>query len=259
MADSSVDGDGHGSGVDANGDGVDTKSLLSDFYGAMLSAPADSEGGDVGTAVEGWADAGVEEEHIHARSSTVRRVDETLDLDSERFQPSLYVEELLRSRPMKDLLDDDARLVQQKRSLDSDMQMLVYENYSKFITATDMIRRMKENVEGMESDMNRLLHNIHDIQRTTSAIEQQLTPNRERVENLVGVSRLLKRLEFLFELPGRLEKSIQLGAYEQAVKSAHNIRMICIHIYILHITYALHHSTTTHPPILPALPCSAVR
>ena len=39
------------------------------------------------------------------------------------------------------------------KSLDSDMQMLVYENYSKFITATDTIRRMKSNVEGMEVRM----------------------------------------------------------------------------------------------------------
>jgi hypothetical protein len=32
-------------------------------------------------------------------------------------------------------------MVQEIKSLDSDMQMLVYENYSKFITATDTIRR----------------------------------------------------------------------------------------------------------------------
>jgi hypothetical protein len=35
------------------------------------------------------------------------------------------------------------------------------------------------------------------------------------VHNLVGVDRLLKRLEFLFELPGRLKKSIDLGAIAQ--------------------------------------------
>ena len=34
---------------------------------------------------------------------------------------------------MKELLDADNRLVSQKRSLDSDMQMLVYENYNKFL------------------------------------------------------------------------------------------------------------------------------
>ena len=34
--------------------------------------------------------------------------------------------------------------------------MLVYENYSKFITATDTIRRMKDNVEEMGGRMDEL-------------------------------------------------------------------------------------------------------
>ena len=51
-------------------------------------------------------------------------------------------------------------LVQETRALDGDMQMLVYENYSKFITATDTIRTMKVNVEGMGSRMELLEQNI---------------------------------------------------------------------------------------------------
>lgn len=33
------------------------------------------------------------------------------------------------------------------------MQMLVYENYNKFISATETIKRMKANVEAMDDDM----------------------------------------------------------------------------------------------------------
>ena len=36
------------------------------------------------------------------------------------------------------------------------MQMLVYENYNKFISATDTIRSMKSNVDGMDSNMHEL-------------------------------------------------------------------------------------------------------
>jgi len=39
------------------------------------------------------------------------------------------------------------------KGLDSDMQMLVYENYNKFISATDTIRSMKCSVEEMDSKM----------------------------------------------------------------------------------------------------------
>jgi hypothetical protein len=34
------------------------------------------------------------------------------------------------------------------------MQMLVYENYNKFISATETIKRMKKNVEAMDEDMD---------------------------------------------------------------------------------------------------------
>jgi hypothetical protein len=66
--------------------------------------------------------------------------------------------------------------------------------------------------------MSNLLKNVEAISGSCGKIETSLAPSRERIHNLVGVSRLLKRLEFLFELPGRLRKSIQLGGYAQAVK-----------------------------------------
>ena len=222
MEESSEASEAAGGGDASSGGGADTKSLLSDFYGAMMAdLPAEEP-----AAVEDGSEQHDDEQPSDDAASVPSvappprrpRVDETLDLDSERFQPQLYVDSLLRSANMKELLEADARLVAAKRSLDSDMQMLVYENYNKFISATDMIRQMKDNVDGMEGDMQALISNMQTISNTTASIEQQLAPNRERVENLVGVSRLLKRLEFLFELPGRLTKSIEMGAYEQAVR-----------------------------------------
>jgi len=41
---------------------------------------------------------------------------------------------------LTELMDKEAEMVQHIKSLDSDMQTLVYENYNKFISATDTIR-----------------------------------------------------------------------------------------------------------------------
>lgn len=49
--------------------------------------------------------------------------------------------------------EEHATLQTEIASLDSDMQLLVYENYSKFITATDTVKTMKSNVERMDSRM----------------------------------------------------------------------------------------------------------
>jgi hypothetical protein len=49
------------------------------------------------------------------------------------------------------------------KNLDTDLQMLVYENYNKFISATDTIKRMKTNIVGMEANMEQLLSKVCTI------------------------------------------------------------------------------------------------
>lgn len=44
--------------------------------------------------------------------------------------------QLRRERSLAELMDEETCMVKQIRSLDSDMQTLVYENYNKFISAT---------------------------------------------------------------------------------------------------------------------------
>jgi hypothetical protein len=40
------------------------------------------------------------------------------------------------------------------KTLDGEMQKLVYDNYNKFITATETIKEMKKDVYSMDSDMD---------------------------------------------------------------------------------------------------------
>lgn len=42
-------------------------------------------------------------------------------------------------------MDEEQKMVRDIRGLDSDMQTLVYENYNKFISATDTIRKVSMN------------------------------------------------------------------------------------------------------------------
>ena len=44
-------------------------------------------------------------------------------------------------------MDKECELVKDIRTLDSEMQQLVYENYNKFINATDTIKKMKSDFQ----------------------------------------------------------------------------------------------------------------
>lgn len=60
------------------------------------------------------------------------------------------------------------------KKLDSDMQMLVYENYNKFISATDTIRKMAQNVEGMETEMSDLGSSMDRISDSSAKVNKAL-------------------------------------------------------------------------------------
>lgn len=68
----------------------------------------------------------------------------------------------------------EKNLILQIQHLDSDMQTLVYENYNKFILATDTIRKMKTDFKEMEDKMGLLSSNIVKITENSAQISENL-------------------------------------------------------------------------------------
>ena len=64
------------------------------------------------------------------------------DIDGAHFKPDSYLSKLIQEKSLTELMDKESEMLRQIRSLDSDMQTLVYENYNKFISATDTIRKV---------------------------------------------------------------------------------------------------------------------
>eukprot|EP00624_Nannochloropsis_granulata_P006067 evm.model.NODE_4407_length_63659_cov_22.504595.9 len=128
-----------------------------------------------------------------------------------------YVHQLLERDGLETLLIKDDELVQEVKRLDSDMQMLVYENYSKFISATDTIRTMKNNVNDMKAEMDALVKNMEGIASRMQVVNSFLGDKRAKVDKLVSVRRLLKRLDFLFDLPINLNRYVQAQDFALAV------------------------------------------
>ncbi|EQC39322.1 hypothetical protein SDRG_03527 [Saprolegnia diclina VS20] len=145
-------------------------------------------------------------------------VNQSKNIDAPGFVADDYVKGMLERMGMDDLLRRDDQMIKEIKELDTNMQMLVYENYNKFISATDTIRKMKTNVETMESEVKRVVESMDKITLQSENVGNALAPFRSKVEKLVGVRRLLKRLEFIFQLPQRLKSAIKAQEYEKATK-----------------------------------------
>ncbi|XP_068922439.1 vacuolar protein sorting-associated protein 51 homolog [Petaurus breviceps papuanus] len=140
------------------------------------------------------------------------------DLNGAHFDPEVFLDKLRKECPLAQLMDSETDMVRQIRALDSDMQTLVYENYNKFICATDTIRKMKNDFRKMEDEMDRLAATMAVITDFSARISATLQERHQRITKLAGVHALLRKLQFLFELPSRLTKCVELGAYGQAVR-----------------------------------------
>ena len=113
------------------------RDLLSSYYGATAGAE----------------DAGSEVSESPGRSAASGFGPRVGSLDTVNFDADQFLAQLLRTSRLNTLYSKHIEMSNDIKGLDSDMQMLVYENYNKFITATDIIRSMKSNVDGMDSTM----------------------------------------------------------------------------------------------------------
>uniref|UniRef100_H2XTL8 Vacuolar protein sorting-associated protein 51 homolog n=3 Tax=Ciona intestinalis TaxID=7719 RepID=H2XTL8_CIOIN len=154
---------------------------------------------------------------VNGADSNTAVGNDPLDIDSPHFHAENYLRKIKQEKSLAELMDAENDMAKQIRTLDSEMQTLVYENYNKFISATDTIRNMKRDFRQMENEMEKLTTNMSSITELNSEINETLKENRQKISKLSGVHSLLKKLQFLFELPAKLQKCLETGAFSTAV------------------------------------------
>ncbi len=172
---------------------------LAKFYGG-------EEGRDNKAAAAAAAAMGEEDEAAS---------DDPHDINGAAFDAESFSQRLIRDSSLSQLMAQETEVVRQVGALDSDMQTLVYENYNKFIAATDTIRKMRVDFRAMEDEMDQLADKMHNISVFSAQIGDSLGDRRRRIGELSGTHALLKKLQFLFELPAKLKECIaedDLGA-----------------------------------------------
>lgn len=115
-------------------------------------------------------------------------------------------------------MDFENEIVKETRKLDSEMQTLVSENYNKFISATDTIRKMRSDFKKMEEEMENLVSKMGEITEFNENINSSFKDKRQDISRLSGINNLLKKLQFLFDLPAKLNDFVEKEqAYDKAV------------------------------------------
>ncbi|KOB76980.1 Protein fat-free-like protein [Operophtera brumata] len=143
--------------------------------------------------------------------------DKPLDINGNNFNSDMYLDVLLKHANLKQIMDKESEIVTQSQFLQSEMQTLVYENYNKFISATETVRKMRTDFKIMQEEMNKLSENMNKITSFSAQISDSLKESGNNVSRLCGTRQLLDKLQFLFLLPSQLNKAITEGRYADAV------------------------------------------
>ena len=91
------------------------------------------------------------------------------------------------------------------------MQTLVYENYSKFITATTSIRSIGVSSSEFEPRLKELLISVGDVAVEGRNLDADLEPARIAVKEKARVRDRLRELEALLTLPGIVRGCVDRG------------------------------------------------
>ncbi|KAJ2790750.1 hypothetical protein H4R21_006448, partial [Coemansia helicoidea] len=152
---------------------------------------------------------------VAAASSAQRAV----DLDGSGFEAKAYVKSVLEREGVAGLLRADNQLVSEVRQIDRDMKTMVYENYSKFISATETIRRIQHDADVMDAEMGRLSERVRAISTKTAAVDAQFAARRAQIHRLGRERQQLAGLQFLFGLPDQLSRLIGRGQFVEAARA----------------------------------------
>ncbi|ESL09269.1 hypothetical protein TRSC58_03014 [Trypanosoma rangeli SC58] len=141
-----------------------------------------------------------------------------MDVDSEFFNVNKYVTDLLRRESLKELVETDTQLLRTVRHLDGELQELVYQNYAKFISATDTIREMRENITEMDAKLQALSSNVENIDAVSKSVTDKLQLHRSRIEEMILTNRMLRKVQFLVELADTMRRLIERQEYTACVR-----------------------------------------
>ncbi|KAH9259227.1 hypothetical protein BASA81_002270 [Batrachochytrium salamandrivorans] len=143
----------------------------------------------------------------------------TTNLESAHFQVNQYIKDRLKSLPYTRLLDEEENVKLGIVHLDESMQQLVYDNYSKFIGATDTMQNMKEKLVNMESQVAGLETKMEAISITTKRMSERNSTKRNQLARLDRLASVVGNLSALFELPKKLRLATKVEELQVLVRT----------------------------------------
>ncbi|KAF2018287.1 hypothetical protein BU24DRAFT_168004 [Aaosphaeria arxii CBS 175.79] len=139
------------------------RAALRDYYGLKSAAAAPKD-----------ADSKISEESARTDLGPELEEETLTELDKQGFDANGFVDNILATSGLSGVLKVEADLISQIRNLDSDRKSLVYDNYSKLLSATSTIRKMRTNMDPLAPTTHTLGPAISHIAETAAGLSSSM-------------------------------------------------------------------------------------
>ena len=125
------------------------------------------------------------------------------------FDMKTYLNDQIKTKEMEDLIRMDNNINSEIRSIDGELQTMVYENYNKFISATDIVKNIKNNMEELDVELEALKDSISKINTSYSNVDNRLKYKWKEIKRLDTLEKGISHFANLRELPDALREAIE--------------------------------------------------
>ncbi|KAL6870324.1 Vps51/Vps67 domain-containing protein [Trichoderma novae-zelandiae] len=204
-------GSGSGSGSGSSSKRSNNRAALREYYNLRAAAAA---------AAASSASAPSTPRIVEVPDSEVP----ASEIDAPDFNLDDYLQKIVAESSLQELLKLYTRVLGEVRALDAEKKALVYDNYSKLITATETIRKMRANMDPLNPMATTLDPAIAHIYSQASAIQESLRKSVPAPESDEGKAREAQQrrqrtrqlaIEVL-ATPERLQALVKEGRFEEA-------------------------------------------
>ena len=84
----------------------------------------------------------------------------------------------------------------------------MYENYSKFMAASDTLAEIHLEMSALDSDLEDLRNSVKSINKTYETVEDSLQMKWKQIRKLDTTERDLNKLQYLSELPNMFKDAL---------------------------------------------------
>ncbi len=154
-------------------------------------------------------------------------------LDEAEFDAETYIKELLTSSHLRTVLKAEGSLVSEIKNLDGERKALVYDNYSKLITATQTIGTMRRSIDeaggGSLRSISMLGPAVDAVAKSAAELSRGAAENKvalkQEQRGSVREQRMKREtVRWVLNTPARLQRSLQLGQRDEAEADWQEVR-----------------------------------